>query len=84
MDKFVANIKITNLSKKDSIKILNIKLINGGEHISGNIKDINLAPQELKMFSVEFETYIDFPNKIEISRYVEKKDLTETYVFNLE
>lgn len=84
IDKFIANINITNLNKKDSIKISDIKLINGDEHISGNINDIVLNPQESKMISVEFETYIDFPNQIEISRYIEKKDSSETYIFNLE
>lgn len=84
IDKFVVNIKITNLNKKDIVKISNIKLVNGGENINSNLNVISLNPEETKTLTVEFETYIDFPSRLEITRYIEKKDSKESYMFNLE
>lgn len=85
LDKYVANIKITNLSKKKDVIISGIELVqNNVKHIRGNVNDIKLKPEESKNITVEFETYIDFPNKIEISRYIEKKDKIEIYILNIE
>lgn len=85
IDKYVANIKITNLSKKKEVNISNIELVqNDIKHIKSNLKDIKINPEESKNITVEFETYIDFPNKIEISRYIEKKDKIEVCILNIE
>ena len=85
LEKYVATIKITNLSKKENVNISNISLIqNDVKNIKGNINSVQLEPEETKIITVEFETYIDFPNKIEISRYLEEKEKTEKYIFNIE
>ena len=85
IDKYIANIRITNHSNKDIVNISNIELIqNNAKHIKGDIKTVNLSPEETKEISIEFETYIDFPNKIEISRYIAKNDETEKYILIIE
>ena len=85
IDKYIANIRITNLGKKESVNISNIELVQSDvKHIKGNITDLKINPEETKTITVEFKTYIDFPNKIEISRYIEKKDKTEVCILNIE
>lgn len=85
IDKFVLNMKIINLDKKNTAEIDNIKLNrnNGLRMIKGNISNIELKPLEEKNISIEFETDIDFPKEIEISRTFLKNNSIKTYSVNL-
>ena len=86
IDKYIVNLKITNFDKKESVIISNVELVqNNVKHIKSNIKeDIKVAPGESKNIALEYETYIDFPNKIELSRQLEKTKKIETYILNIE
>ena len=84
LDKYVAKINISNNNKNKTVTISNIILKNNAEKINGNINNLIIEPNESKIIEVEFETFIDFPNQIEIQRYIEKKDSLEKHVFNLE
>lgn len=85
LDKYIANIEITNNSKKDTVNILEINLRqNDVKKVKGNISNIEIQPNESQNITVTFETDIYFPNKIEISRHIEKNDKEEKYVFNIE
>ena len=84
IDKFVASINITNLSKSEVINISDIELVkNDVKHISGNLNEVEINPNETKNITIEFKTYIAFPEKLEITRYIEKKEKTEKYTFDL-
>lgn len=84
IDKYVANIRITNLNQKKSITISEINLSSDGrKDIKSNLKQVELAPLESKDIVVEFETYIDFPDKIKISRVINEKNIVETYEIEL-
>lgn len=84
IDKFVVNMKITNISKKDSAYISKIELKNDGKkETDGSLIGFKLAPLESKEVTVEFETYIEFPNQIKISRTIKENDLVETYFIDI-
>lgn len=84
-DKFVVNIKILNQSKKENVKISNIKLAReDARSIKGNKTDILISPLEEKYLTVEFETDIDFPIGIEISRVFLNNDSSKTYTIYFE
>ena len=84
IDKFVVNMKITNLSKKDSVCISKFEIINDdGKNISSNLEKLKLEPLEERIVTVTFNTYIEFPNQIRISRLIEKKNLTESYLLDI-
>lgn len=85
VDKFVMTMKITNLDKKNAAMIKEIKLNknDGLRKISGNINNIDIAPLEEKYLTVEFETNIDFPEKIDISRTFTKDGSVKTYKIKL-
>ena len=77
--------KITNLDKKNAAMIKEIKLNknDGLRKISGNINNIDIAPLEEKYLTVEFETNIDFPEEIDISRTFTKDGSVKTYKIKL-
>ena len=85
VDKFVMTMKITNLDKKNAAMIKEIKLNknDGLRKISGNINNIDIAPVEEKYLTVEFETNIDFPEEIDISRTFTKDGSVKTYKIKL-
>lgn len=84
VDKYVANIRITNLNKKKSITISEINLSSDGrKDVKSNLRQFDLDPLESKDIIVEFETYIDFPERIKISRTIKEKNIIETYAIDL-
>lgn len=83
INKYEAEIEIKN-NTKETINISKVKLKNNAKLIDGDISSILVAPKETKNIKVKFETHIDFPNAIEISRYIEKKNANETYIITID
>lgn len=85
VDKFVLTMKITNLDKKNTLTINDIKLDrdDGLKKIRGDFVGLKLAPLEEKELIIEFKTDIDFPQAIEISRTSLKDGSIKTYTLEL-
>lgn len=85
LDKFIVDMEITNLDKKDVVSISEFELREDAMlGKKADIETIEIAPMETRSISVQFETNIDFPNKIAVSRIIEDKDIIETYVIDIE
>lgn len=85
VEKFVVNINVANLSKNDEVKLSDIKLIKeSGKYINTNNEfPIEIKPNEEIYLKLEFDTNIDFPKQIEISREFEEKNIIEKYSIEL-
>lgn len=82
-DRFIVNIKILNQNKKENVEISNIKLIReGARSIKGDKNNILISPLEEKLLTLEFETDIDFPTGVEISRVFLNNKSSRTYTIN--
>lgn len=85
VNRFVLTMKITSFDKKNVATITEIKLNknDGLRKVSANIDNIVLEPLEEKYLTIEFETNIDFPEEIDISRTFPKDGSMKTYKIKL-
>ncbi len=84
VDKFILSMQITNLSKKEAINIIDVKLNDDGTRlINSDFEGLILQPLETKQILIECDTDINIPKKVEISRKFEKKNSIETYSIDI-